>query len=218
MNIDACSILDAIDQYVFCKDLSSTYIYANEPFALLAGAQSKEAIIGKTDFDLVWKQDAVDYQLCDQQVISGKPLIKTEKIQHRGSASARIMLTKIPLRGPDGNIIGVLGNFFDCQHRLILEATGKFDEEKHRLYLEFVPEWLSFTEVRVCFYLIHGFSAQRISEKTGTSISTVRYHIENIKNKMQCSNKSEIAEVAMRTGIAWKIFTLQHVNEAMSER
>jgi len=214
MNIDAIKILDMIDQYVFCKDKNGVYIYANERFAEVSGAGSKQAIIGKTDKDLVWKNQAEHFRLSDQQVLSGKPLFRAEKTQTRaGGKTARIMMTKVPYLSGNGEIIGVLGNFFDCEDHLILETKGVFDQEKHRLYLEYVPEWLSASEVRVCFYLIHGFPAARISEKIGTSVSTVRYHIENIKNKMQCKNKSEIPEVAMRTGIAWKIFSLQHVND-----
>jgi len=218
MNIDIRRILDAIDQYVFCKDLHGTYIYANEPFAQIAGAGSAEKIIGKTDYDLVWKNQGDFYRASDLEVLSGKPIIREEHIQSRVNGSTRIMITKVPFYSDTGEIIGVLGNFFDCKNSLILEAKGVFDEEKHRLYLEFVPEWLSSAETRVCFYLIHGFQAQKIADKTGTSVSTVRFHIENIKNKMQCSNKSEIPEVAMRTGIAWKIMSLQHLNESTGEK
>lgn len=219
MNIDFTTILDAIDQYVFCKDKQGVYVYGNESFARIAGVHSKAAIIGKTDYDLPWKSQADLYRLNDQEVLDGKPLIRAEQMQPRADGtSSRIMITKVPYRSASGEIIGVLGNFFDCQQYLILETKGVFDKGKHRLYLEFVPEWLSAAEVRVCFYLIHGFSAARISEKIGSSISTVRFHIENIKNKMRCKNKNEITEVAMRTGIAWKIFSLQHVSDPSSEQ
>lgn len=202
-------ILDSIDQYVYLKDKDSVYVYANEPFAKIAGFESRNDIIGKTDHDLIWKEQAKLIQKNDKGVLSGTPSIRSEETQTRKDGSKRIIITKIPYRSNNA-IVGVLGNFFDCGDHLILETSGEFDQVKRRLYLKFVPEWLSATEVNVCFYLFHGFSAAQIAEKTGTSTNTVRFHIENIKTKMQCSSKNQITEKAMTTGIAWKIFTLFH--------
>lgn len=218
MNIDALKLLDRIDQYVYLKSVDGTYIYANEKFVHISGMATLEEIIGKTDYDLAWRDQAKDNEAADREVFAGKTIIKADKTQIRATGFARIIESKCPFRCDRGEIIGLLGNFFDCDNRLILETTGSFDEKKHRLYLEFIPEWLSLKEVRVCFYLIHGFSAQRIAEKTGTSVSTVRFHIENIKEKMQCANKNEIVEIAMKTGVAWKILTLHHANDPLNEQ
>ncbi len=212
MNVDALRILDRIDQYVFLKDAQGVYRYVNEPLARIAGLTPAE-MIGKTDRELSWRVDAERWTATDTQVLAGKPIMRAEETYYCPDGEFKFMVTKIPYRDDDGEIIGILGNFFDCTGRLILETSGTFDEDKHRLYLEFVPDWLSASEVRVCFYLIQGFPAQRIAEKIGTAVSTVRFHIDNIKTKMQCANKSDIVEVAMRTGIAWKIFSLQHVDD-----
>jgi DNA-binding CsgD family transcriptional regulator len=215
MTIDPATILENLEQYVFCKDASCTYIYANEQFARIAGIDCKDSIVGKTDKDLVWHQQAALNEAKDKEVLAGTHFIREQEIQIRKSGPARILMTKRPLHSEHGDIIGVVGSFFDCQNSLILEAKGKFDSEKRRFHLGFVPETLSFSEVRTCFYLLHGFSVEKISEKSGITVSTVRYHIENIKSKMGCRKKSEITEVAMRTGIAWKIMSLQHEHRAL---
>ncbi len=207
MKVDHAAILNAINQYVYVKDINGFYVYGNDSFAKISGLDSKQ-IVGKTDFDLAWSTQANDCRDDDNNVLSGNHLINVERYQTHETGMTKILLNLVPYHSTSGEVVGVLGHFFDCNQHLILETTGIFD--KNRLYLEFVPEWLSTAEIRVCFYLIHGFSAARISEKTGTTTSTVRYHIDNIKNKMQCKNKNDITEVAMRTGIAWKIFSLQH--------
>jgi PAS domain S-box-containing protein len=206
-------VLDRIDQFVFLKDTRGIYRYANEPFAKIAGLHSPADVVGKSDYDLSWCIDADLWSLGDSEVLAGKAIVRAEETYRNAGGDLKIIITRAPYRKDDGEIIGVLGNFRDCTGQLILETSGTFDEDKHRLHLEFVPEWLSAAEVRICFYLIHGFSAPRISEKTGTSVSTVRFHIDNIKNKMHCKNKSEIVDITMRTGIAWKIFSLQHVED-----
>lgn len=218
MKIDAFEILDSIDQYVYCKNKSGVYIYANKSFSLIAGCRSHDDIIGKTDWDLPWKSEAKNYEESDLRVLEGNDLVRHEQFQPREGGTSRIILTKKQLHSDSGELIGIVGNFFDSDNTLILKAEGDFDEEKKRLHLGFTPEWLSFAEVRICFYLIHGFSAPKISEKTKISVSTVRYHIDNIKHKMQCDNKNDIPATAMKTGIAWKILSLQHVGELESER
>lgn len=207
MKIDHAAILNSINQYVYVKDKNGVYLYGNDSFAKISALDAKQ-IVGKTDSDLIWGAQAEYCRADDKRVLNGNSLINVERYQLHEHGLTKILLNLMPYHSANGDLIGVLGHFFDFNQHLMLETKGVFD--KNRLYLEFVPEWLSSTEIRVCFYLLHGFSAARISEKTGTTISTVRFHINNIKNKMQCKNKNEITEVAMRTGIAWKIFSLQH--------
>lgn len=214
MKIDPYKILNTIDQYVFSKDQNGRYTYVNDQFAQIAGVSSANDVLGKTDHELIWCDQADLYHAADKEVLLGKSFYKQEQIQHRGTKSVRIMITRVPLYSEVKTVVGIVGCFFDCHNKLLLEATGEYDYDKKRLYLEFVPEWLSLQEVRVCFYLLHGFTGNKIATKVGTTESTVRFHIENIKNKMQCKNKSEIPEKCMKTGIAWQIFSLQHINNA----
>ena len=204
--IDANLILDNIKQCVYIKDREGIYIYANAAFAAAAGMEAID-ILGKSDYDLTWHNQADYFRDDDANVLSGANLINVERFQTRKGGLKKIILSLQPYYLCE-ELVGVLGNFFDCESHLLLETKGIFDNNK--LFLEFVPEWLSAAEIRICFYLLHGFSASRISGKTGTAVSTVRYHIENIKTKMQCDSKNEIAETAIRTGVAWKIFSLQH--------
>lgn len=218
MKIDIYRILDSIDQYVYCKDKAGVYVYGNEQFAHVAGLKHQKDLIGKSDRDLVWKNDFTDIEENDRTVLHGKTLSRYETIQTRKNGRVKIVLTQKPFYSDNGEIVGTIGNFFDIENSLILRTKGRFDEKKKRLHLGYTPQWLSFAEVKICFYLIHGFSAPKISDKTGITVSTVRYHIENIKDKMQCTNKGDIPAVAMKTGIAWKILSLQHVGELDSEK
>ena len=212
MEFDPGKVLNSIEQYVFCKDKLGVYTFANDPFSEIAGFNSGKEIIGKTDKELIWHEQADFYNSCDKSVLSGIPLLRDSQIQIRKEGPTKIIITKKPYLSRNGDIIGIIGNFFDADNTLVLETTGDFDENKGRLYLGFTNEWLSLSEIRICFYLIHGFSAPKISSKTNLSVSTVRFHIENIKSKMQCSNKNEITEKAMKTKIAWKILSLQHIS------
>jgi PAS domain S-box-containing protein len=209
MNVDMMSILNGIDQYVFCKNLKGEYIYSNKQFDRIAGLNDGDIIIGKTDFDLIWRDQAQAYRLNDSEILAGSEIIRKEYTQKRGDGFVRTIVTKVPFRSDSGETIGILGNYFDCEGILVLETKGEFDKSKGRLYFSHAPGWLSTPEIEVCFYLIRGYQTQKISSVLGKSTSTVRYHIDNIKNKLQCAHKSEITEVAINTGLAWKILSLE---------
>lgn len=210
MKIDPSQIIDSIDQYIFCKDAKGIYIYANPSFSSIAGIDHNDTIVGKTDYDLIWKEQADIIKEKDRKVLQGESILRRKEIQTRKNGHSQIIISRQPytLNGTE-NILGVIGNFFDVNEHLVLETKGEFDETKKRLHLGFTPESLSASEIRICFYLIQGFPPTRIAKKINITIGTVRYHINNIKEKMQC-NAKEVSEILMKEGIAWKILTLQH--------
>ena len=59
------SVLDAIPVRVFWKNLDSNYLGCNRPFALDAGLQSPEEIIGSNDFEMGWAEQAELYRADD---------------------------------------------------------------------------------------------------------------------------------------------------------
>lgn len=56
------------------KDSEGRYVWANDYFLEIAGASRLEEVLGKTDFDMVWKDDALSYASADRKVWeTGKP-------------------------------------------------------------------------------------------------------------------------------------------------
>ena len=206
MNIDPMQILNAVPQSIYLKDIEGRYVWVNQAFAKTAGQNVKD-IVGKTDAELIWKDQAEEIRNDEQLVISENKTICVERFQSRAEGAFKIILSVTPYIDHQGEIRGTVGNFFDCTDHFVTKTKGVFDNNK--LYIEFTNKWLSSTELRVLFFLFHGFSVEKIAEKTFTSVSNIRFHLENIKNKMDCS-KSEIQEVAIKHGIFWKVFSLQH--------
>lgn len=108
-------VLDTVPVRVFWKDLTGRYLGCNLAVAQDAGLASPEDIVGKTDYDLPWKDQAAEYQKIDQEVIqSGLPKLSIETNQMAlAGKPIRIRFSKAPLRTADGKIIGVLGTFED---------------------------------------------------------------------------------------------------------
>jgi len=64
------TILDTIPLSIYWKDKNSNYIGCNKTFSDFAGLDNPDLIIGKTDFDLPWKQQADKFRTDDRKVIS----------------------------------------------------------------------------------------------------------------------------------------------------
>lgn len=104
-------VIDNLPQAVFWKDCESRFLGGNRRLLMDAGVASVDDIIGKTDFDMPWKDHAARYQEDDRAVIQSGPKINIEEPLTRGDGSTIWLRTsKIPLRR-DGEVIGVLGMY-----------------------------------------------------------------------------------------------------------
>ena len=117
-------VLDAIPVRVFWKDRDCVYLGCNRLFANDAGLESPEQIIGKTDFDLTWHDQAKLYQADDRQVMDDDtPKLNYEESQTTPDGRQLWLRTgKIPLRAGDGSVIGMLGAYEDITERKAVET------------------------------------------------------------------------------------------------
>ncbi len=113
------SILDAIPQRVFWKDRNCVYSGCNRPFATDAGLESPAAIVGKSDFDLDWKDVAELYRADDERVMKHlSPNLNHHECQTRSDGSVLWLQTnKLPLFDLEGNVSGVVGTYDDITER-----------------------------------------------------------------------------------------------------
>ncbi len=99
---------------VFWKDRESRFLGGNAMFAKDAGLSGSRELVGKTDFDLAWKEHAERYRADDRQVMeSGAARIEFEEPTILGGKPAWVRTSKIPLRDDSGSIVGILGMYED---------------------------------------------------------------------------------------------------------
>jgi PAS domain S-box-containing protein len=129
------TVLNNFPGIVFWKDTNSVFLGCNQSFATGAGLRSPADIIGKTDLDLPWKlTEAEKYRADDSEVInSGVPKMHIIELQHRDNNRLIWLDTsKIPILGPDGQVIGVIGVSSDITERKQAEIQLRESEEKYR--------------------------------------------------------------------------------------
>ena len=127
-------VTDTIPYRVFWKDLESRFLGCNAALARDAGLSSAAEIVGKTDHDLPWRAEAARYRVDDWAVMgTGVPKLNYEE-SRTGAGGEQIWLetSKVPLRSPEGEVIGVLGLYRDISSRKQLEQ----EREKLQVQLQ----------------------------------------------------------------------------------
>jgi PAS domain S-box-containing protein len=142
-------VLNTVPVRVFWKDVDLRFKGSNEPFARDAGLSAPADLIGKTDFDMAWREQAEMYRTDDRKVIdTGIPKIGYEEPQ-TGADGKRIWLrtSKIPLRDPGGTIIGILGTYEDISEYKRAEEAVRESEEKFRGIFDTINDGLHINEI-----------------------------------------------------------------------
>jgi len=108
-------ILNSIPVRVFWKDRNLTFVGCNTAFARDAGHETSEEILGRTDYEMAWNEQAELYRADDRAVIeSGEDRLLIEEVQTTPTGEQIHLLTsKVPLRDSSRDIVGVLGTYHD---------------------------------------------------------------------------------------------------------
>jgi PAS domain S-box-containing protein len=129
------TLIDNLPNRIFVKDSEGRFLLANTACIQAAGATAPDELIGKTVFDLFPPDLAEKYHADDQQVIrSGQPLINQEEpgVDPETGAPRWLLTTKVPLRGSQDNLIGLMGITRDITDR----KQSQEELRRHRDHLE----------------------------------------------------------------------------------
>ncbi len=133
------TVLDSFPLLVSWKDLNLNYLGCNQNFAKAYGLFSVSAIRGKKEENMPWIQLEIDKsQHQDRQVIqSGKAELGIIKKRFQRDGSILWLETnKVPLRGFDGRVIGVLETSQNITSRKQNEAIVKEFNRRWRSVLD----------------------------------------------------------------------------------
>ncbi|HQT26930.1 MAG TPA: PAS domain S-box protein, partial [Burkholderiales bacterium] len=113
------AIIENVPIRVFWKDRSLRFLGCNKAFALDAGKESPEELIGKDDYQMNWKDQAEIYRSDDRSVMdSDTPKIGYEEPQTTPQGNSIWLRTsKVPLHDAHGNVFGLLGIYDDITDR-----------------------------------------------------------------------------------------------------
>ena len=108
------NIVENVPASIYWKDTNSVILGGSKLHTELTGFNDSKAVIGKTDFDFSWKDQAERIQENDRFVMQNNQMVSFEERAKLADDNMHIFLTqKSPLRGKSEKIIGVLGVSID---------------------------------------------------------------------------------------------------------
>ena len=126
------TLVSTIPDLIWLKAVDGTYLACNPEFERFVGAGESD-ILGKTDYDFVPSALADSFREHDRAAIAAGKTSRNEEWVTYASDGRRILLetTKMPMRTPDGRLVGVLGIGHDIterkSHQEQLEHLAHFD-------------------------------------------------------------------------------------------
>jgi PAS domain S-box-containing protein len=119
------TLMDHLPDHIFVKDRDSRFLTANAAVLRTLGARREEEVLGKTDFDFFPRELAQPYYDDEQAIIrSGRPLLNREELLvDHGGQRKWLLTTKVPLRDPAGEVVGLVGLSHDITERREAEVA-----------------------------------------------------------------------------------------------
>lgn len=126
------ALLDSIPDLIFYKDPNGTYLGCNPAFSNLMG-RPRAQIIGKTDWDLFPPEIAEGFREHDRKVFAQLKSRRNEEwVTYPNGEKILLDTLKTPYRGPEGQVLGVLGISRDVTSRnremLLQQARARLVE------------------------------------------------------------------------------------------
>jgi PAS domain S-box-containing protein len=138
-------ILDNIPQQVFWKDANLVFLGCNQNWAKAAGIGNPEAVIGKTDYDLLPSREvAENFRSQDRRIMEmGTPELHIVASKERPADDGHTIwldISKIPMHDDSGQVIGILGVVEDITARKQAEEALRAEQERsEQLLLNILP-------------------------------------------------------------------------------
>ena len=126
-------LMENIPDRIYFKDRESHFISVNAAMARLFHLRSTDEAAGKSDFDFFPHDDAQRMYADEQRVLTTGEAIygKVEKKIMPDGNTGWTLTTKLPLRSPDGEVIGTCGMSRDITALMVAETA--LEQERNRL-------------------------------------------------------------------------------------
>ncbi|MHC1781993.1 MAG: PAS domain S-box protein [Anaerolineaceae bacterium] len=132
------SLMETLPDAIYFKDRNSRFIRINNAEANLLGVSDPSGALGKTDFDFFAETHA-SKAFNDEQEIqrTGQPMVaQEEKLILPDGRIEWMLSTKMPLVGPNGDVIGTFGISHNITRRKAMEDNLAESEQRFRTLFE----------------------------------------------------------------------------------
>ncbi|MHC4432693.1 MAG: PAS domain-containing protein, partial [Planctomycetota bacterium] len=138
------TLMDNSPDYIYFKDTESRFVRISKALANYFKLEQPSDAIGKTDLDIFDSERAAQYLRDEQKIMkTGKAVVNKEEEQSWSNGRTKwVSTSKVPLRSPEGKIIGTFGISRDITARkraeVQLQAAKEAAEVASRAKSEFL--------------------------------------------------------------------------------
>jgi diguanylate cyclase (GGDEF)-like protein/PAS domain S-box-containing protein len=144
------SIINTVPLRIFWKDTNLNFLGCNTLFAKDAGKLDSRDIIGKSDYELSWKDEAELYRDDDRSVIDSDraKLFFEEPQTTLDGKKIWLRTSKVPLHDDKGEVIGVLGMYEDITEQKLSEDSLRKSQQHLQAIIQNEPECVKLIDSR----------------------------------------------------------------------
>ncbi|MDG4554223.1 MAG: PAS domain S-box protein [Candidatus Competibacter sp.] len=150
------TLYETLPDLLWIKDPEGRFLFCNRAFTAYYGAP-EAAIVGKSDYDFVDAETAAFYREKDRAALAaGESRTNEEWLVYPDGRRILVETTKTPVRGGDGQWLGVLGIAHD------ITARHEAQESVHRLYqaIEQIPVSIMLTDLEARIEYVNAYFTQ----------------------------------------------------------
>ncbi|WP_017301918.1 EAL domain-containing protein [Nodosilinea nodulosa] len=126
-------VLDSIPQPLFWKNSQGHYLGCNQAFARVMGLAAPADIVGSTDADLPYPNgEEASYRAARDRLVMAQGLVDLHAIEPQTYPSGHqgwVDCSRLPMRDPEGSVMGVLCTFEDVTGQIADQQTLKRREQ-----------------------------------------------------------------------------------------
>lgn len=161
------SLIDIIDASIYWKNKKGVYLGCNKYMLKMAGLNNINEIIGKTDYDMPWKNYANKINEIDKLVLINGIYYGEENTTIKNNINKIFLTTKTQLLDNKNKIVGIIGASIDITDRKEKELL-KIEIEKQKVIIEEKKKFK--TLIDQMSQLINSFKLTNLNDKIGNQI------------------------------------------------
>lgn len=147
------TIINSIPLQLFWKDKEGKFLGVNRSFLEMVKIEDQKEIIGKTDFEMPWKEYAKHYREDDLEIMSseyGKKGI-VEEITDADDITEVIETSKVPLRNEHHEVVGVVGIFNEITEKYQMQKALQSAKEEFELIFKLSRDGIGMIDIHTNF-------------------------------------------------------------------
>ncbi len=157
------TLMDNVPAAIYFKDLQSRFIRVSKASARGFGVEDPAEVIGKTDFDFFTEEHARPAYEDEQEIIRTGQIIHKEEYETRiGRPNTWTLTTKMPLRDPQGTIIGTFGISVDTTEVKLAQLRLQEERNLMRSIIDATPDWIFVKDQEHRYQLVNASYARAL--------------------------------------------------------